>query len=191
MHFKLFGTISVFFQICAVGKPVTKQNMHDGTRQSTVSPGADQDRNVRLRHGAVLVDINGDDLRAAFFARARGMGHHVDLRVDRVAAPYDDEIGLGHLTRVRPHELACASDKACLCQWGADGVVDTAIIFCMAQTVDTVTHDQPHGAGKIIWPDSLAAISLFCVQEFLGSNVEGVIPAYAFKFLRALFALAA
>src|SRR5256885_12454043 len=61
-------------------------------------------------------DIDRDDLGAALFARTRRVGHHVDLRVDRVGAPDHHEVRACHLARVGPGELARPGDEASPCR---------------------------------------------------------------------------
>ena len=51
--------------------------------------------------------VNG----AALLAGAHGVGHHVDLRGDRVRAPDDDAIALGHFARIGSGHAARAGEE--------------------------------------------------------------------------------
>ena len=86
--------------------------MHDRAGQRAVGAGPQQHRHVGLLHGAVHVDVDRDDLGAAFFAGARRMRHHVDLGRHRVGAPDHHQVGFRHLARIGAGELAGAGDEA-------------------------------------------------------------------------------
>src|SRR5207302_826012 len=101
------------------------------------------------------------------FARAHRMGHHVDLRVDRIGAPDHHAIGFRHLARVGPGELAGAGDEAGPGRIDADGGVKAGIFLHVAKAVDAVAHDEAHRARIIIGPHSLTAMARFVFEEFL------------------------
>ena len=86
--------------------------MHDRARQCTIGSRFDQNRKIGVLHGAVHIDIHRHDLRAAFFACAHGVGHHIDLSIDRIGTPDDDQIGFGHFPRVDTRNAADPSRKA-------------------------------------------------------------------------------
>src|SRR5262252_9664643 len=73
--------IGVAIEIIPVGLAVSEQTMHHGTSERAVGTGTDQHRQIGLLHGAVHVDVDGDDLRAPFLARAGRVRHHVDLSI--------------------------------------------------------------------------------------------------------------
>ena len=51
----------------------------------------------------------------------------------------------------------------------------------MAQTVDTVAHNQAHGAGVVIRPDTFRAVSLLDFSEFFGNEIERCVPRDVFE----------
>ena len=65
-----------------------------------------------MLHRAVHININRRDLRAALFACAYGVGHHIDLSIDRIRAPDDDQIGFGHFPRVDARNTSDPGRKA-------------------------------------------------------------------------------
>ena len=60
----------------------------------------------------------------------------------------------------------------------------------MAQTIDTVAHDQPHSAGVVIWPDTFGAISLFDSNEVFSNEIERRVPGDALELAGPLGASA-
>src|SRR2546422_3463595 len=60
----------------------------------------------------------------------------------------------------------------------------------MAQAIDAVAHDEPHGAGIVIRPHRLGAVALFGAQERLRGDVESIIPRDRDELAAALVALA-
>ena len=60
----------------------------------------------------------------------------------------------------------------------------------MAQTIDTVAHDQPHSAGVVIWPDTFGAISLFDSNEVFRNEIERRVPGDALELAGSLRASA-
>src|SRR5262245_35971570 len=60
------------------------------------------------------------------------------------------------------------------------------IFLHMAQTIDTVAHDQPHGAGIIIWPHTFGAMSLFDSNEVFSNEIERRVPGDALELAGSL-----
>ena len=60
------------------------------------------------------------------------------------------------------------------------------IFLHMAQTIDTVAHDQPHGAGIVIWPDAFGAMSLFDPNEVFSNKIERRVPGDALELAGSL-----
>ena len=57
-------------------------------------PGLTHSAMIGLLHGAIAVDVDGNDFGAALLARLDRVRHHVDLGVDRIGAPDNDAVGL-------------------------------------------------------------------------------------------------
>ena len=150
--------------------------MHHGAGERAVGAGAHQHRQVGLLHGAVHVDVDGDDLGAALLARARRVGHHVDLGVHRIGAPDHHQVGLRHLARIGAGDAAGAGGKAGIGRVDADRGMEAGIFLGVAQPVDAVAHDEAHGAGVVIRPHRLRAVALLGLDEFLGDEIERVVP---------------
>jgi hypothetical protein len=175
--------IREFLKVGPVGMAITKQDVHHGTGECAIGAGLQAQRHVRLLHRAILINVDSNDLCATLFTRLHGMRHHVDLRVDRVCAPDDNEVRFSHFARIWTSEQSRASDVPGPGECGADRRILVRIPLRVAQAVDAVTHDQPHGAGEVVGPDSLRPVLLFGFQHRLGRDIEGVVPRYPFKLL--------
>ena len=175
---KFLRHIGVAIEIIPIRLAVAEQAMHHRQRERAVGAGLDQHREIRLLHRAVHVDIDRDDLRAALFARAHRMRHHVDLRVDRIGAPDHDQIGFRHFARIGPGDLAGSGGKTGVGRVDADRGMKAGIFLHVAQTMDAVAHHQTHGAGVIIRPDRLRAMRPLGLEEFLRHEIERVIPRH-------------
>ena len=86
--------------------------MHHGAGERAVGARPQQHLQIGLLHGGVLVDVDRRDLGAALLARPHGMGHHVDLGVDRIGAPDHHQIRLRHFARIDAGDLAGAGRKS-------------------------------------------------------------------------------
>ena len=69
---------------------------------------------------------------------------------------------------------------------GADGGMKAGIALGVAQPVDAVAHDEAHGAGVVVGPDRLRAVALLGREEFLGDEIERVVPGDRRELARAL-----
>ena len=108
MRFEFARRVGIALEIIPVGFAVAEQAMHHRAGQRAVGAGPDQHGEVGLLHRRVHVDIDDDDLGAAFLAGARRVGHHVDLGVHRIGAPDHDHVGIRHLARIGAGKLAGA-----------------------------------------------------------------------------------
>ncbi len=190
MLLELARRVGVFFEILAVRKAIAEQAVHHRAGERAVGAGAHQHGEVGRLHRAVLVDVDRHDLGAALLSRAHRVGHHVDLRVDRIGAPDHHEVGARHLARIGPGELAGAGDEAGPGRIDADRRVKAGVLLHMAQAVDAVAHDEAHRAGVVVGPDRLAAVFRFRREEFLRDEVERVIPRDRRELARSLRPLA-
>ena len=186
VRFQLARAVRVFFQIRPVGVTIAKQHVHHRAGQRAVGAGLQAQGEVGLLHGAVAVDVDGDDLGAAFLAGADGVRHHVDLRVDGIGAPDHDEVGLGHLARIGTGELAGAGDVAGPGERRADRGMLAGIALGVPQALEPVAHDEAHGAGEVERPDRLAAVLGLDGVEARGDLVQRRVPADALELSRAL-----
>ena len=173
---KLARRIGVAVEIVPVGFVVAEQAMHHRAGERAVGARPDQHRQVGLPHRSVHINVDGDDLAAALFAGAGRMRHHVDLGVHRVGAPDHDQIGLRHFARIGAGEQAGARDETGPGRIDADGGEEAGIFLGMPQAVNAVAHDVAHRAGIQIRPNRLGAVRLFGADEFLGNEIERVVP---------------
>ena len=178
-------------EIGPVGVAVAEQHVHDGTGERAVGPRPEAQREIRLLHGAVAIDVDHDDLGASLLARLDRMRHHVDLRVDRVCPPDDEQVGSGHLTRIGPCKLAGARNEAGPRERRADRGMLPGIALGMAQAVDAVTHDEAHRSREEVRPHRLGSVPSLGRQQRLGRYVECVVPTHALELAGPLRALAA
>ena len=100
MCLETFGIVGVARHVVAVGVAFFEQDMHDRAGECTVGTWQRGEVKIGLlgRRGAVGID--NDEHGAAFLPRRCDVGHHVDLRRDRIAAPDHDEVGFGDLAPV-------------------------------------------------------------------------------------------
>ena len=164
--------------------------MHHRASERAVGAGPDQHRQVGLLHGAVHVNVDDDDLGAAFLAGARGVRHHVDLGVHRIGAPDHHQIGFRHFARIGAGEFSGAGDESGPGRIDADGGEEARILFGVAQAVDAVAHQVAHGAGVIIGPHRFGAVRLLGADKLLGDKIERVVPRDWREFAAALRAFA-
>ena len=94
------GVIGIVRHVFAVGITFLKQDVHHRAGERAI--GAGQWRQMQIGGLGALgaVGVDDDQLRPAFAACRRDMGHHIDLGRDRVAAPDDDQIGFCHFATV-------------------------------------------------------------------------------------------
>ncbi len=173
---ELVRRVGVALQIIPVGFAVAEQAMHHRAGQRAVGAGPDQHRQVGLFHGRVHVDVDGDDLGAAFLAGARRVRHHIDLGVHRIGAPDHHAIGLRHFARIGAGELAGAGDEAGEGRIDADGGEEAGIFLGVAQAMDAVALHIAHGAGIIIRPHRFRAVARLGAGEGFGDEIERVVP---------------
>src|SRR5205823_3061986 len=150
--------------------------MHDGAGEGAIGAGPQDDLDVRLLHGVVIVDVDRGDLRTAFLAGADRMRHHVDLSVHGISAPDHDEVGDAHLARIDAGNLAGADRKPDPGDVGANGGVEAGIFLYMRKAVDAVAHHEPHRAGIVIGPDRLSAEFAFGRVEAITYFVQRLVP---------------
>ena len=74
--------------------------MHDAAGERAIGAGPRHQMHVGGLGRAGAVGIDDDQLRAALLPGVGDVGHHVDLGRDGIAAPDDDQVGLGDLARV-------------------------------------------------------------------------------------------
>ena len=188
--FELAWDIRVAVEIGPVGFSVAKQAMHDRAGERAVGAGSNQHRQIGLLHGAVHVHVDRNNLGTALLAGAHRMRHHVDLRVDGVGSPNDDQVGFRHLARIGTGNFSSPGGVTGPGGIGADRLEESGIPLGVTQTVDAVAHHQAHGAGVVVGPDRLCAQLLLDAEEFLGDEVERLIPRDRRKFARSLRSLA-
>ena len=164
MRLELARAVGVALEVVPIGVAVAEEHVHDRAGERAVGAGAHEQGHVGLLHGGVHVDVDGDDLGAALLAGPHRVGHHVDLG-DRVGAPDHDAVGLRHLARIGPGELARAGDVAGPGHVGADGGVLAGVFLDVAQAVDAVAHHEAHGARIVVGPDGLGAVAALGLQE--------------------------
>ena len=176
MRGKFLRRVGVTLEIVLVGFAVTKQTMHHRAGERAVGAGTDQNRQIGLAHGAVHINVDGNDLRAAFLAGAGRVRHHVDLGVHRVGTPDHHQIGFRHFARIGAGKAAGAGDEAAPGRVDADGGEEAGIFFDVTQAMDAVAHHVTHRAGVQIRPDGLGTVGLLGADELPGDDVEGVVP---------------
>ena len=150
--------------------------MHDAAGESAVGAGSQNDLDVGLLHGVVVVDVDRRDLGAAFLSGARRMRHHIDLGIHGIGAPDHDQVGDAHLARIDAGDLAGADGKSDASDVGADRRVEARIFLHMRKAIDAVAHHETHGAGIVIGPHRLGAELALGRIEAIGDFVQRLVP---------------
>ncbi len=155
---KLVRRVGIAAHIVPVGIALLEEDVHDTGRQRPIGAGTHREMDVGLLGRTSAVGIDHDQLRAALLG-AHGVGHDVDLGVDRIAAPDHDQLGmLVDLAHVGAALGADARDPAGVGERDADGREVARVFHRVAQPVDAVSLHQPHRAGVVIGPHRLAAV---------------------------------
>ena len=153
MGFEFVGAIGVAAQIVAVGKAFGKQDMHHRASECAVRAGAYCQMQVSLLGGTGAVGVNDDEFGAAFFGGHRVL-HDIDLGINRIAAPNDDQIGmLGGLAQVDTALATNTGDPAAVGEFNANRGMPARIAHCMTQSLYAIPLHQTHGASIKIRPD--------------------------------------
>ena len=186
MRLELTRAIGIFFHIFAIGIAVAEQRMHHAAGERAVGARPQDDLDVGLLHGVVVVDIDGRDPGATFLAGTGGVRHHIDLGVHRIGAPDHDQVGDAHLAWIDARDLAGADGKSDAGDIGADRLVEARIFLHMRKAVDAVAHHEAHGACVVIRPDRFGAEVALGLIEAIGDLVERFVPRNPRELPRAL-----
>ena len=181
MGLEFLGVGGEIGEIIAVGETVAEQHMHQRAGERHVGTRPQDIGVVGGLHAGRAIDVDDNEL-GAVFAGTGDMGHDIDLGRHRVTAPTDDQIGLGHFTGIRPHNLTDSGAPTGVGGKGAD-ISDLArVAQIMAEAVDAVALYPAHGAGEIIRPNGGGIIFLAAFTERLGDPVEGFRPVDGREF---------
>ena len=123
-----------------------------------------------------LKGADDDDSRLSFRSRPAGQSHDLDLCRGGIAAPDDDQVAFRHLFGARSVERSGARDEAVVGQRRANGQLLPRVAHGVAQPIDTIALNEPHGAGVVVGPNALRAIFVGRVAEFLRNSVERFAP---------------
>ena len=156
---------------------VAKQDVHHRAGERSIRARPHAQGEIGLAHRFGFIDVDSDDFRAAFLARANRMGHDVDLRGDRVRAPDDDAIRLRHFARISAHQPAGSGDIAGPCDADADCPVEAGIALGVREALDSVAHHETHRAGVEVGPHAFGSELALDRQEIVGDAVERLVPA--------------
>ena len=182
--------VCVFLEISAIGMTIAEQHVHDGAGERAIGARANDHLHIGLLHRARLIDIDTGDPGAALFPRESGVGHHIDLRIHRVGAPDDDQIGFLHLARIGSGHPAAARDIAGPRQGDTESVIQAGIVLGMAQAIDAISHNEAHGAGIVIGPNRKRPVTGFSFEERIGHFAHRIIPGQALPLAIPFGALA-
>ena len=178
--------IGVLGEVGPIRHAFLEQHMHHRTGQRAVGTGLQGQVHVGLRSRAGAIRVHDHELRAALFS-GDGMRHHVDLGVDRVAAPDHHEVRmLVDLAHVGAALEAGAGNPARVRQRHADRGKPARVLHLVAQAVDAVALHMPHRAGIEVRPDRFRAVEGRLLLELLRHGVERLVPRYPHEGLRAL-----
>ena len=173
-------------EIGAVRMAVLQQQVDHRRRQRAVAAGLDGQVQVGLLGRSGAVGIDHHQLGAARLTGLGDVGHDVDLGVDRVAAPDDDQLGLLDLPRIHPLLGPHPGEPAGFREHGADGGQLAGVLLDVAQAFDAVALHVAHGTGVEVRPDGFRAVALLGLDERFGHRVEGVVPGHGLERLDPL-----
>ena len=176
MRLDLGTEIGVAREIVAVGEALLQQQVHHGERQRAVGAGPQHQADVGRLDGGRAIDVDDHQLGAALLAGLGDVGHGVDLGRDGIAAPHDDQVGLGHLARIGSRQLADAGAPARFGGRHADRGLLARIAEGMAQPVDAPALHDAHRAAGMIGPYRFSAVGSRRAREGLGDFVQRGIP---------------
>ncbi len=141
---QLVRAVGVGAQVVPVGEALGEEHVHDRAGQRAVGAGARSEMQVGLRGGVGAVGVYHHERGAAALGRHR-VAHHVDLGVDRVAAPDHHQVGvLVDLAQVHPALGSHPRGPAGVGERHADRRVVARVPQGVAQAVDAVALDQAH-----------------------------------------------
>ena len=109
------------------------------------------------------------------------MFHQVDVRVNRIAAPDDNEVGGFDLDRVRASLRADTGLPARHPGCHADCALHAGITEQPAQALHPEPLNNAEGAAGVVWPDRFRADRLGGVVERGGDCIECFVPADALE----------
>ena len=169
--------VCIFTHIVPIGVTVAEEHVDHRRRQCAVRAGPRHQVNIGCLRGRCAVRIDHHQLSAALLSCARNMGHDVDLGMDGIAAPDDDQVALRHLAPVdailHPDPRQPAGIGDCV----ADRAVLPGIAERVAEPVETVALQQPHRAGVMIGKYGLAPVTRRRSLESACNDVERVFPS--------------
>ena len=187
-----FGrTVGVALEIGTIGIAFAEQHMHDAAGEGTVGAGAQDDFDIGLLHGVIVVDVDSRDPGAAFLARTAGVGHHVDLGIHRICAPDDDQVGDPHFARIDAGNPPGADGESDACDVGAYCGIEPGVFLDMGESVDAVAHDNAHRPGIIMRPHQLRAETSLRRVEPRRDLVKRLVPRNPRELTRPLRSRAA
>ena len=176
MRLQQIGIVGEFGHVVAVGMTVAEQHMHQSTGKRRIRARLGPEMNVRLSRRRRAIGVDDDELRAALFARAGNVGHQIDLGVDRVGTPDDDQIRLGEFPRIAAALGADARGHPGQHDRRTDRVVLARIAHGVAQALNAVALHLTHGARIVIQPDRFGPMFLCGGDKFFGDDIERIIP---------------
>ena len=188
MGLKGIRTVRICLEIFPIGLVVTKQHMHQRAGERAVGSRLNTKEKISLLRRGIVVGINNNNLGATLTPRLQRMGHDIDLGTCGVGAPDDDEIRLAHFPWVHASEASGSGQEAIPGHVDADRRVKAGIFFDVTKAIDSVTHNQSHGAGILVGPDSLAAVALLSFKQLLGDLIQGILPTDRRELAAAFFA---
>ncbi len=161
--------------VVVVEQIVANQHVHDRQRQRAVGAGHRRDVPVALLGGQRAVRVDGDQRGAAALGFLRA-GPEMEIRGDRVAAPDDDQLGVGHVFHVHANAGAIGVAQRRGARAGADRPVQQRgpQLVEEARGHAFALH-QPHGAGVAVGDDGLR-VARGDGAEAAGHLVERLVP---------------
>jgi hypothetical protein len=188
---QLVRSVAIAGEVVAVGQPLAEEDVHDAAGERSVGAGAQRQVHVRGLRGPRPVGIDDDEPRPPLLPGAGDVGHQVDVGVDRVAAPDDDEIRvLGHLGRRHPPAPPVPGLEAGVGERHADRALEARVALGVGEALDPVALHEAHRAGVPVGPDRLGPVAALGGEERLGDPVQRLVPADPGEVPRALGARA-
>src|ERR1700677_407770 len=139
-----------------------------------------------LTHRFGFIDVNDDNLRAAFLSCANRVGHDVDLGGDRVRTPNHHAIRLRHFPWVSAKQPTGSGNISGPGDPDADCPVEARVALGVGEALDSIAHHETHRARVKVRPHALGSEFALDRQEVVSDPVERLLPTNRCELVASL-----
>ncbi len=164
-------------EIVLVRQTVRQHYLHHRAGQRRISAGPQHQPEIGGGHGRRAVDVDDDQLRAARLARLLDVAHQVDMGVNRIATPHDDQVRRLDFHRVDTVLRADTGLPTGDRRGDADRWVEAGVTKSAAEPVDPVALQDAEGAARVKRPDGFRAVGCAGRTKGRRHGVQRLVPA--------------